>query len=95
VEGKADGLGIESVELEDGTCELYAGRFCDGARHGHGIVLRGVGDFYVGSFEDGLPHGIGFDLSQDMYYAGEMQVNECSQGDSKNKHFATTLNLWK
>jgi hypothetical protein len=75
VEGKADGLGIESVELEDGTCELYAGRFCDGARHGYGVVLRGVGDFYIGSFEDGLPHGVGFDLSQDMYYAGEMQVS--------------------
>jgi len=68
-------LGIESVELEDGTCELYAGRFCDGARHGHGVVLRGAGDFYVGGFEDGLPHGVGFDLSQDMYYTGEMQVS--------------------
>ena len=46
VEGKADGLGIESVELEDGTVELYAGRFCDGVRHGYGVVLRGVGDVF-------------------------------------------------
>ena len=47
MEGKADGLGIESVELEDGTVEkLYAGRFCDGVRHGYGVVLRGVGDFF-------------------------------------------------
>jgi hypothetical protein len=73
-EGKIEGLGIESVDMEDGSCELYAGRFCDGLRHGHGVILRGMGDFYVGSFEDGLPHGVGFDLSQETYYVGEMQV---------------------
>ena len=91
VEGKADGLGIESVELEDGTVELYAGRFCDGVRHGYGVVLRGVGDFFVGSFEDGLQHGVGFDLSQDTYYVGEMQVSACRatvEGGSDKKHIA-------
>jgi hypothetical protein len=74
-DGEIEGLGIESVEREDGTCELYAGQFCQGVRRGHGIVLRGVGDFYVGDFDDGLPHGAGFDLSHDRYYAGEMQVS--------------------
>ena len=92
MEGKADGLGIESVELEDGTVEkLYAGRFCDGVRHGYGVVLRGVGDFFVGSFEDGLQHGVGFDLSQDTYYVGEMQVSACRatvEGGSDKKHIA-------
>lgn len=72
--GKIEGLGIESVEKADGTCELYAGQFSQGVRRGHGILLRGVGDFYVGVFDDGLPHGAGFDLSHDKYYAGEMQV---------------------
>lgn len=74
-DGEIEGLGIESVEMEDGTCELYAGQFCQGVRRGHGIILRGVGDFYVGHFDDGLPHGAGFDLSHDRYYAGEMQVS--------------------
>lgn len=73
-DGEIQGLGVESVEMEDGTCELYAGQFCDGVRQGHGIVMRGVGDFYVGMFQDGLPHGTGFDLSHSRYYAGEMQV---------------------
>ena len=73
--GKIDGLGIESFEMDDGTCELYAGRFCDGVRQGHGILLRGPGDFYTGSFQDGKPHGIGFDLTLESYYAGEMQVS--------------------
>lgn len=77
IKSKIEGLGIESVEIEDGTCELYAGRFCNGVRQGHGVILRAVGDFYIGSFENGQPHGIGFDLSRDMYYAGEMQVSAC------------------
>ena len=76
IDGGIDGLGIESVEREDGSSHLYVGRFCDGVRHGHGLLIRGIGNFYLGSFQHGAPHGIGFDLSHDMYYMGEVQNGE-------------------
>jgi hypothetical protein len=76
-DGRMDGLGVESVELEDGRVELYAGGFCAGVRQGHGVLLRALGHMFVGSFENGDPEGLGFDLVSDVFYFGEMKVITC------------------